>query len=315
MTIPDSKITYTGEIKEIKLGKEGQDVVVGGESAYSFHLFEGKMPHAPKIALEVVDSEIPDCADAIKEVLGDVLNDPVAWAKKVVAEQKPDMVCLTLLSTDPNGLDRAPEEAAKVVKDVAAAIDVPLIVWGSTNEPKDADVLRAVAEACQGERLVIGPVQEGNYKQIGAAALAYDHTVIASTPIDINLAKQLNILLENLGVPLEKIVIDPTVGGLGYGFEYTYSVMERLRMAALTQKDEKLQIPMICQVAREVWKVKEAKLSESEAPTLGDAKKRGVLMEAMTAQGLLLAGADIVILRHPESAQLVRDFIGEMTTA
>jgi acetyl-CoA decarbonylase/synthase complex subunit delta len=217
-----------------------------------------------------------------------------------------------MLSTDPNGLDKPAGEAAGLVKEVAAAVDVPIIVMGSTNEAKDAELLKLVAEQCQGERLILGPVVEGNYKQIGAAALAYDHTVIASTPIDINLAKQLNILLENLGVPLEKILIDPTVGGLGYGFEYTYSVMERLRIAALTQQDVKLQIPMICHVAKEVWKVKEAKLSADEAPDLGDPEKRGILLEAMTAQGLLLAGADIVILRHPESLRLMREFIDEM---
>lgn len=313
MTIADTKITYSGKIKEIKLGKEGKEVVVGGETSYPFHLFEGTMPNAPKIALEVVDSEIPDCAQAISDFFKDVLNDPTAWAKKVVSEYKPDLICLTLLSTDPNGMDRSPEDATALVKEVAGAVDIPLVVWGSTNENKDAEVLRSVAEACQGEKLIIGPVQEGNYKQIGAAALAYGHTVIASTPIDINLAKQLNILLENLGVPLDRILIDPTVGGLGYGFEYTYSVMERLRMAALTQQDEKLQIPMICHVAKEVWKVKEAKISNEEAPELGDPKKRGIMLEAMTAQGLILAGADIVILRHPESAKLIRDFIGEMS--
>ncbi|MEJ2068241.1 MAG: acetyl-CoA decarbonylase/synthase complex subunit delta, partial [Deltaproteobacteria bacterium] len=230
----DGTIKYTGAIKEIKLGKAGSEVTVGGETTYPFHLFEGEMPNKPKLALEVIDTEIPDCTKAIVDAYGDLLKDPVAWAKKVVSDYKPDLLCLSLLSTDPNDLDKPAEEAAGLVKEVAAAVDVPIIVMGSTNEAKDAELLKLVAEQCQGERLILGPVVEGNYKQIGAAALAYDHTVIASTPIDINLAKQLNILLENLGVPLEKILIDPTVGGLGYGFEYTYSVMERLRIAALT---------------------------------------------------------------------------------
>lgn len=309
----DGTIKYSGEIEEITLGKEGQEVKIGGETAYTFHAFEGAMPNKPKIALEVVDDDMSESAAAIKDVYGDLLNDPVAWAKKATSEYKPDFICLSLTSTDPNSQDKSPEDAAALVKEVAENIDVPLIVWGSSNEEKDAEVLRTVAETCDGKNLIIGPVQENNYKQIGAAALAYNHTVIASSPIDINLAKQLNILLENLGVPLNKIIIDPTVGGLGYGFEYSYSVMERIRIAALTQGDDKLKIPMICMVGKEVWKTKEAKLDEKEAPELGDPGKRGILLETMTAQGLLLAGGDIVIMRHPESAKMIREFIDEMS--
>ena len=195
---------------------------------------------------------------------------------------------------------------------VLSAIDVPLVVWGSGNETKDAAVLKAVAEACQATPLALGPVAEGNYKQIGASALAYGHVVIASTPIDINLAKQLNILLENLGIPANRILIDPTVGGLGYGFEYTYSVMERIRIAALTAGDEKLRSPLFCHVAGEVWKTKEARLTKEEAPLLGDPAVRGVLLEAMTAQGMLLAGADVLVVRHPETARLMNWFMDEM---
>jgi acetyl-CoA decarbonylase/synthase complex subunit delta len=195
---------------------------------------------------------------------------------------------------------------------VAAALEVPLIVYGTSNVEKDAEVLRVVAETCDGFNLVIGPVQDKNYKQIGAAALGYGHTVIANSPIDVNLAKQLNILLGNLGVPDNRILVDPTTGGLGYGMEYTYSVMERDRMAALTQEDDKLQLPIFNYVGQEVWKVKECKLSEAEAPQLGDPVKRGILMEAITAVDLLLAGADLLIMRHPEAVKLTRSIIQEM---
>jgi len=139
--------------------------------------------------------------------------------------------------------------------------------------------------------------------------------VISSTPIDINLAKQLNILLGNLGVPDEQLIMDPTVSGIGYGIEYCYSVMERDRMAALTQQDEKLQLPLICNIAKEVWKTKEAKLPTKEDPKLGDAKRRGILMEAISAMVLLLAGADILIMRHPEAIKLIRDMIAELTAS
>jgi acetyl-CoA decarbonylase/synthase complex subunit delta len=149
---------------------------------------------------------------------------------------------------------------------------------------------------------------------VGAGAIGYKHTAIASTPIDINLAKQLNILLGNLGVPDEQIIVDPTTGGLGYGIEYTYSVMERDRMAALTQQDERLQFPIICNLAKEVWKTKEAKTSAEESPVLGDPKKRGILMEAVTAIMLLLAGADVLVMRHPEAIKLVREMISDFMT-
>jgi len=313
MAFAISKTTYTGKIKEVKLGKGQKAVAVGGETSYPFHLFEGDMPHPPRIAMEVYDTPPEDWPEAAVEPFKDVANDPAAWAKKCVATYGAEMIALQLVSTDPNGLNRSGEEAAETAKKVAAAVDVPVIVWGSGNTEKDADVLRKVAEACDGMNLVIGPVVEGNYKQVGAGAIGYKHTAVASTPIDINLAKQLNILLGNLGVPDGQIIVDPTTGALGYGIEYTYSVMERDRMAALTQQDERLQFPIVCNLAKEVWKTKEAKLTAGEAPTLGDARKRGVLLEAVTAIMLLLAGADVLIMRHPEAIRLIREMIGEFT--
>jgi len=262
--------------------------------------------------MEVWDVKPDDWAEALKAPFQDVWGDPVAWAKKCVQEYGADMIDLELASTDPNGLNRSAQEAVETIKKVAAAIDVPLIVYGSANVEKDAEVLRMACEACEGKRLLVGPVQEGNYKKIGAAAIAYKHTIIANTPIDINLAKQLNILLGNLGVPEQQIVIDPTTGGLGYGMEYSYSVMERIRMAALVQEDEKLQQPMLCNVGKEAWKSKEAKLPTAGAPELGDAASRGVLLEALTAESLLLAGANILILRHPETVALIRKLIGQL---
>jgi len=305
------KVTYTGRIKEVKLGKGPKAVTVGGETSYPFHLFEGEMAHPPRIAMEVYDAPPDDWPEASLEPFRDVISDPVTWAKKCVEQYGAEVIALQLASTDPNGLNRSGEEAAQTAKKVASAVDVPVIVWGSGNAEKDADVLRKVAEACDGMNLVIGPVAEDNYKQVGAGAIGYKHTAVASSPIDINLAKQLNILLGNLGVPDEQILVDPTTGGLGYGIEYTYSVMERDRMAALTQQDERLQFPIICNLAKEVWKTKEAKMTAEEAPSLGDAKKRGILLEATTATMLLLAGADVLIMRHPEAIELIRGMIAD----
>ena len=305
------KISYTGKIKEVKLGKGPKAITLGGETAYPFYLFEGEMPHPPRIAMEVYDVAPEDWPEAALEPFRDVINDPVAWAKKCVEGYGAELVALQLLSTDPNGLNRSPEEAAEKAKRLASAIEVPVIVWGSGNAEKDTEVLRKVAEVCDGMNLVIGPVVESNYKQIGAVAIGYKHTAIASSPIDINLAKQLNILLGNLGIPDEQMIVDPTTGGLGYGIEYTYSVMERDRMAALTQQDERLQFPIICNMAKEVWKTKEAKIGVEEVPLLGDAKKRGILMEAVMAILLLLAGADILVMRHPEAIKLTRGMISD----
>ena len=312
MAIEVAKTAYSGKIKEITLGTGDKAVTVGSESCYPFYLFEGEMPNLPRIAMEVWDMKPEDWAEAALEPFAGVTDDPVAWAKKCIDDYGAEMICLQLISTDPNGLDRSPDEAAAVVKKVADAIDVPLIVWGTANHDKDTEVLRQVAEICQGKRLIIGPVEEGDHKKIGASAIGYKHTVISSTPIDINLAKQLNILLGNLGVPDDLLIVDPTVSGIGYGIEYCYSVMERMRMAALTQQDEKLQFPIICNVSREAWKTKEAKLPEKEEPKLGDAKKRGILLEAMSAMCLLLAGGDVMIMRHPEAIKLIREMIAEL---
>ena len=307
------KTTYSGKIKEIKLGTGDKAVIVGGESCYPFYLFEGDMPRLPRIAMEVYDSPPEEWPEAALEPFAGVTDDPAAWAKKCIDDYGAEMICLRLVSTDPNGLDRGADEATEVVKKVADAIDVPLIVWGTANHDKDVEVFRKISEVCHGKNLIIGPVEEGDHKQLGAAAIGYQHTVVSSSPIDINLAKQLNILLGTLGVPNELIVMDPTVSGIGYGIEYAYSVMERMRMAALTQQDDKLQFPIICNIASEVWKIKEAKASEDNDPKMGDDKKRGILFEAMSAMCLLLAGGDVLIMRHPESIKLVNDMMAELT--
>ncbi|MDR2018758.1 MAG: acetyl-CoA decarbonylase/synthase complex subunit delta [Syntrophobacterales bacterium] len=308
--IPTTK--YSGRVKEVTIGTGPKAVTIGGESCYPFHLFEGEMPHTPKVAFEVWDFQPDDWPEWAVEPYGDVIGDPPAWARKSVETYGAEIIALMLKSTDPNGMDRDPEEAVKVVEAVSAAVDVPLIVWGTTSEEKDAVLLRRVAEVCEGKNLLIGPVAEKNYKQIGAMAIGYGQAVAASSPIDVNLAKQLNILLGNLGVPDDKIIIDPTTGGLGYGLEYTYSVMERDRMAALTQEDVKLQSPIICNMAQEIWKSREARLTKAEEARLGDEKKRVILMEAVSAISLLIAGADIVIMRHPDAISLVKEMTGAL---
>jgi acetyl-CoA decarbonylase/synthase complex subunit delta len=257
----------------------------------------------------VWDIEPDEWPEAALSHFKDVLSDPAAWAKKCVDEFGADLIVLQLKSTDPNSQDASADEAAATVKKVLDAIDVPLVVWGTANIEKDEEVLKKIAEETHGANLTIGPVEDKNHKGIGAAAMGYGHMVISSSPIDINLAKQVNILLENLGVPLDRMIVDPTTGGLGYGMEYSYSVMERLGMAALTQGDDKLQLPIINNLANEIWKCKEAKQTVDEAPVLGDPERRGILMEAVAAVIYLLAGSNVLIMRHPESVRLTKTFI------
>jgi acetyl-CoA decarbonylase/synthase, CODH/ACS complex subunit delta len=303
------KESYTGSIKEISIGDGGKAVTVGGETCYPFYQFEGEMPNKPRIAMEIWDMEPEDWAESALSHFKDVISNPAAWAKKCVDEFGAEMIVLQLKSIDPNGEDASPEAAAATVKKVSEAIDVPLIVWGCASPQKDEDVLKKVAEECQNVKLTIGPVEDKNHKGIGAAAMGYGHTIISSSPIDVNIAKQVNILLENLGMPMDKIIVDPTTGGLGYGLEYSYSVMERLRMAALSQGDDKLQFPIINNLGNEVWKCKEAKQPVDEMPILGDPERRGILMEAVGAVSYLMGGSDILIMRHPESIRMVRAFI------
>jgi acetyl-CoA decarbonylase/synthase complex subunit delta len=308
-----SKVKYSGGIKPVTIGAT-KPITLGGETAYPFYGFEGAMPNKPRIAMEVWDMDpTGEWPAPALEPFKDVLKDPAAWAQKCVKDYGADAIALVLKSTDPNGDNASAEAAAATAKKVADAIDVPLIVYGTTAVDKDSEVLSAVAESCAGKKVVLGPLQDKNFKKIGAQALAYDHSIAGNSPIDVNLAKQLNILLGNLGVSDAKILIDPTTGGLGYGMEYCYSVIERIRMAALTQDDDKLMLPIINYVGQEVWKVKECRLTNAEAPELGDQAKRGVMMEAVTAASLLLAGSDLLILRHPETVKMVKTLIDELS--
>ena len=306
------KIKYTGKIKEVVVGNGTKAIKIGGESCYPFYVFEGEMPNVPKIAFDVWDYKPDDWQAWAIEPYEDVIGDPLSWAKKCIEVYGAEMIALQLKSADPNGMDRDAEEVVSTVKRVVDGVSVPVVVWGTANDEKDTAMLRRVAEVCEGKNVLIGPVSDKNYKQIGAMAIGYGQTVGASSPIDVNLAKQLNILLGNLGVTDEKIVMDPTTGGLGYGLEYSYSVMERDRMAALTQEDAKLQYPIFSNLAPEVWKTKETRLTQEEDPRLGDEKKRSILMESVTAMSMLLAGADIIVMRHPESVKLVKNMIQEL---
>ncbi len=298
---------YSGAIREVVLGNGDNEIIVGGEEVLPFHLFEGKMPNKPRIAMEVLDIRPDNWPPTLTKYFDDVMDNPVAWAQKCVNEYKADAINIYLVGTDPNGADRSAADAAKDAAAVVEAVDVPIIIWGCGNNEKDTETLREITSLIGDKKVCLAPLEDANYKTVGATAMAFQHTMVPASPIDVNLAKQLNILLENLGVSLDKVLMDPSVGALGYGIEYTYSVMERVRIAALTQKDEKLQVPVICNLGREVWKSKEVHL-ESDA-LLGDQETRGIMMEAITASCMMVAGGELLIMRHPKAINLAKSLI------
>lgn len=308
---PQVKENYTGTIREVALGVGDKAIKIGGEEVLPFHLFEGNVGHRPKLALEVLDEAPEDWAEEVTGHYRDVFASPVAWAKKCV-EDGAEMICLRLVSTDPTGSNKDVSQAARTAKEVAEAIGVPLIVYGTGSIEKDSELLKKVAESCSEQNLLLGAAEEANYQSVVAAALGYKHSVIAFTPTDVNLGKQLNLLIGNMGLGMEKIVMDITCAALGYGLEYSYTVSERDRLAALMQGDHQLGLPFISPVGIECWKVKEAKATQAEIPEWGDEKKRGILWESITALSMLLSGTDVLILRHPNSLNLMNWTLDEL---
>lgn len=312
LEIPKDK--WPGSVRAITIGATSAEggtrakaVTVGGQTTLPYLHFEAPTPNQPVIAVEIKSRKPDDWSALLTEAWGDVMDDPAAWAKKA-EEAGAGLLILGLTLAD------SPEDAVKAVKSVLAASGLPLVVWGPGQAEKDNELLVPVAEAAKGERLVLGICEDKNYRTIVATAMANGHLVQARTPMDVNLSKQLNILISDMGMPKDRIIMDPTTGALGYGIEYGYSVMERLRLAAL-QGDAMTQFPMLVTPGYEAWKTKEAKVGEGVPETWGDWKTRAVNWETYTALALIESGADIVVLRHPESVARVKAAIAELVTA
>ena len=311
------KERYTTKVGEVVLGAtkaEGgtrsQTITVGGDSTLPFLHFEGEVPNRPVIAMEVQDM-VPEWSPEVIKNFKDVIGDPAAWAAKCVKEYGADLIYLKLNGADPERGNASPEDCAGTVKKVLGAVGVPLIVVGCGVEEKDNEVLPAVAEAAAGENLLLGVAKQDNYKTLTAACMVHKHCIIAQSPIDINIAKQLNILISEMNLPISRIVIDPSVGALGYGIEYTYSIMERIRIGALTG-DKMLSMPVICAIGYEAARAKEANAGVDQFPGWGDLAERAVLWEAMTSAAFLQAGGHIFVLRHPRSVALIKQSIGQL---
>ncbi len=292
-------------------GTRTNTIAIGGASSLPFLHFEGEVPNKPVIAMEVVDREPTEWNDELKNAFSDVLDNPAAWAKKCVEEYSADMIFLRLQSADPELGGSTPEKCIETVREVLSAVGVPLAVVGCGIDEVDNTVIAAVAEAFAGENLLLGFATQENYNTIVAACMVHKHTVIAQSPLDINICKQLNILISEMGLPLDEIIIDPSIGGLGYGIEYAYSIGERGRLGAL-QGDKMLAMPVLGTIGAEAWKAKEANVEQEEFPGWGDRKERGILWEATTAAALLQSGMDILVMRHPEAVRLVQKNISDM---
>lgn len=314
MPIEIPKDKWPGSIRAITIGATSADggtrsksITVGGGTTMPYLQFEAPTPNKPVIAIEVKSRKPEDWSPLLAEVWGEAMADPAQWAKKA-EEAGADLIVLALT------VDDSAEDAVKAVKSVLGATGLPLIVWGPGQVEKDNELLVAVSEATKGEKLVLGICEDKNYRTIVATAMANGHLVQSRAPMDVNLSKQLNILISDMGMPKDRILMDPTTGALGYGMEYGYSVMERLRLAAL-QGDAMTQFPMIVTPGFEAWKAKESKVGEGVPQAWGNWNARAIHWETLTAMALVESGADIIVLRHPESVKRVKEAIDELMVA
>ena len=286
-------------------GTRTSTVALGGATTLPFLHFEGQIPNRPVVAMEVLDAAPKEWPEALAKPFEGVLGDPAAWAKKCVEEFGAEAICLRLVSAHPDNQNTPPEHAAEVVKQVLGAVGVPLIIWGCGDDAKDNEIMPRASEAAAGENCALGTARQENYKTITAACLADGHKLITEAPIDINIIKQVNILVADMGLSTDRIIMYQATGGLGYGMEYAYSIMERARLAALSG-DKMLSMPMLAVVGSEAWRAKEAKAPDAEGAQWGPQAKRGPIWEAVTANCFLHGGVDMIIMWHPQAVQLVK---------
>ena len=319
MAVEILKEKYRSKVGEVVLGAtkdqggtRSHTITVGGESALPYLHFEGETPNRPVVALEVWDIAPEEWDPLFEKYYGDVWNDPGAWAKKCVEEFGADLIQIRLKGADPDLKDSTPEDCVAAVKKVLEAVGVPIIVVGCGKAEKDNNIYAPVAEAAAGENLLIGVAELENYKAVTSACMANQHNIIAQSPIDINICKQLNILIAEMSTAMaSRIIIDPTIAALGYGIEYSYSIMERARNGAL-QGDKMLAMPMIGNVGLESWRAKEANTATADEPNWGEQEERGILWEATTAMAYLQSGIDIMVMRHPDALKVVKANIDDL---
>jgi len=312
MSFQVPKDEYTGRINKVVLGKDNSMLAVGGETALPFYCFEGEIKNKPVIAMDVYDKIPENWPECLVNYYSDVSGDFVKWAQKSINQYGADAICFHITGAGADTDRTTPQAAADMCRKLREAIDKPLIVYADAPLEIVADVMKKVSEVNAESNILLGWVEEDNYKTLAASAIGYKNNLISLNPLDVNIAKQLNILLTQLGMPENRIIMDPSSSGLGYGIEYCFSAMERLKIAALLQDDKMTQMPIINNIAAEIWKVKEVKESEQAYPEWGSIEERGINWESISAMCMLLSGANIVTMLHPKAVKVVKEIMEEL---
>jgi acetyl-CoA decarbonylase/synthase complex subunit delta len=289
MSFQVPKEEYNGKINTVKIGNDSSEVSIGGEAVLPFYNFEGEIPNKPIVAMDIYDEMPENFPEYLKDHYKDVSDDIEKWAKKCIDEFGAEAICLHIRKVNPDVGDTTPEQAADIVSKLREAIDKPLIIYPIAPLEIVSEVMKKVSEKNAETNILLGWVEEDNYKTLAAAAIGYKNNLVSLNPLDVNIAKQLNILLTQLGLPVDRIVMDPSSSGLGYGIEYCFSAMERLKIAAVLQDDKMTQMPIINNIAAEVWKTKEVKESKADYPEWGEVEERGINWESISAVCMLLS--------------------------
>ncbi len=296
---------FSASINEVTIGTGDKAIKLGGENVMPLYTFDAEIANRPKIGVEISDSGYDKTVASLAEYYAgaETIAD---IAKKAVAMPGADFLAINLEGADPNGENKSVDECVAVVKEAADAVDVPIAIVGCKNGEKDAELFGKIADVLQGKNVLFISAKEENYKTIAASAgLAYNQKISAESAVDINLAKQLNVLISQMGLKPDTYVMNVGSATAGYGFEYVVSTMDRVKAAALAQNDAMLQMPIVTPVASETWNVKESIVSEADFPEWGSRDSRAVNMEVSTAAACIAAGSNAVILRHPESVATI----------
>lgn len=304
--------TFNAKINQVTLGTGDKAITLGGENVFPFYTFDAEIANAPKVGIEITDAgydkEVPGIAAYFDgaETMADI-------AKKAAAVPGVDFIAIRFAGANPDAEDKSVEDCVAIATEVANAVDLPIAIEGCKNIEKDAKLFEKISEALQGKNILVLSAREENYKGIAAASgLAYSQKIGAESAVDINLAKQLNVLIGQMGVQSENVVMNLGSAAAGYGYEYVASTIDRVKAAALTQNDAQLQMPIVTPVADEAWSVKESIVSEADFPEWGPAEERAINMEVATAAACLAGGSNAVILKHPTSVGTVSKLIAEL---
>lgn len=300
---------FRANINAVTIGTGEKAITIGGENVLPFYSFDEEIVNAPKVGIEITDGGVAAEPESIAKYY-EGCETVADMAKKAASFPGVQFLSIRLEGGDPNGENKSTEELIALVKEVAAVVDLPIVVSGCKHGEKDAELLSKAAEALDGRNAVMFAAKEENYKTVGAAAgLAYKQIVGAESAVDLNLAKQLNVLLTQLGVDGKSVVMNTGSASAGYGFEYVVSTLDRVKATALQMGDTTIQMPIITPVASEVWGVKESSASEADMPEWGPVEERGIDMEIETATAVLASGSNAVILRHPASVATISALI------